>query len=53
MLLQGMWTFRKTQAENTHFLRKGKYHCMADLLFVSFGFSCFAYAELVTYLLDG
>ena len=35
----------------THFVRGGKYHCMADLLFVLFGFSCFAYTELETYLL--
>ena len=31
-------------SENTHLLCKGKYHCMAELLFV-----LFAYAELVTY----
>ena len=32
--------------ENTHLLRKGKYHCMTDLLFDWLGFSCFAYIEL-------
>ena len=36
--------------ENSHLLCKGKYQCTADL-FVLFGFSCFALAELVTYLL--
>ena len=36
--------------ENPHFLFKGKYHCTADLLFVLFGFSCFAYAEIATCL---
>ena len=29
-------------SENTHLLRKGKYHCTADLLFCLFGLSCFA-----------
>ena len=29
----------------------GYFHSEADLLFYWFGFSCFAYAELVTYLL--
>ena len=37
--------------ENTHLLFKGKYHCMDNLLFVLFGFSCFAHDESVTYLL--
>ena len=32
--------------ENTHLLRKGKYHCMADLLFDWFGFSCFVELKL-------
>ena len=31
----------RDEAENTHLLRKGKYHCTADLLFDWFGFSCF------------
>ena len=40
------------QAENTHLLCKGKkYHCMADLLLVLFGFSYFADTESETYLL--
>ena len=30
---------------------KGKYNCMADLLFILFGFSCFAYVEWTTILL--
>ena len=30
--------FQKDHAENTHLLRKGKYHCMADLLFDQLGF---------------
>ena len=34
------------QLENTHLLWKGKYHCMADLLFDWLGFSCFVYVEL-------
>ena len=29
---------------------KGKYHCMADRLFILFGFSCFEYVELATAL---
>ena len=37
-------------AENTN-LRKGKYHYMADLLFISYGLSCFALVELATDLL--
>ena len=37
--------------ENSQLLHKGKYHCMAVLLFVLFGFRCFAYAEFVTYLI--
>ena len=37
------------RAENTHL--KGKYHCTADLLFILFEFSCFAYVELATDLL--
>ena len=41
-LFCSMW-----KTEKTHLLHKGKYHCTADLLFVLFGFSCFAYAELV------
>ena len=32
--------------ENTHLLRKGKYHCTADLLFDWFGFSCFVELKL-------
>ena len=40
-----------TQAENTHLLCMGKYHCMADVLFCSSGFSCFAYVELARDLL--
>ena len=32
--------------EITQLLRKGKYHCTADLLFDWLGFSCFAYVEL-------
>ena len=28
-----------------------KYHCLADLLFILFGFSCFAYVEWTTVLL--
>ena len=39
------------KAEITHLLCKKKYPCMTDLLFVFFGFSNFAYAELVTYSL--
>ena len=39
------------KAENTHLLRKGKYHCMADLLFDWFGFSCFVELKLSTDLL--
>ena len=35
--------------ENTHLLRKRKYHWMADLLFDWLGFSCFAYVELMFY----
>ena len=34
------------KAENTDLLHKGKYHCMADLLFACLGFCCFAYVEL-------
>ena len=30
---------------------KGKDHCTAGLLFILFGFSCFAYVELETVLL--
>ena len=37
--------------ENTHLLRKGKYHCTADLLFDWFGFSCFVELKLQTDLL--
>ena len=33
------------------YLSQGKYHCTADLLFVLFGFSCFAYVELASALL--
>ena len=29
---------------------KGKYHCMADLLFILFGFGCFSSVELATAL---
>ena len=36
-------TLEKVGQENTHLLRKGKYHCTADLMFYWFGFSCFAY----------
>ena len=32
--------------EDTHLLHKGKYYCMADLLFDWLGLSCFVYAEL-------
>ena len=32
--------------ENTHLLRKGKYHCTADFLFDWFGFSCFVELKL-------
>ena len=35
-----------------HSLCKGKYHCMADLLFDWFGFSSFAYVELDTDVQD-
>ena len=38
------------QPDNTHLLRKGKHHCMADLLFNWLGFSCFACVELDRYL---
>ena len=38
-------------AENIHLLRKGKYHSIADLLFVLFGLSYFVYAELTTHFL--
>ena len=38
------------QPYNTHLLRKGKHHCMADLLFNWLGFSCFACVELDRYL---
>ena len=31
---------------NTHLVWKGKYHCTSDLLFYSFGFSCFGCVEL-------
>ena len=31
-----------TPPDNTHLLRKGKYRCMADLLFDWLGLSCFA-----------
>ena len=38
-------------AGNTHLLFKGKYHCsIADLLCYLFGFSCFAFVQLETYL---
>ena len=37
---------RKSWPENTQLLRKGKYHCMPDLLFDWLGFSCFAFVEL-------
>ena len=30
---------------------EGKYHCMADFLFIFFAFGCFAFVELATYLL--
>ena len=30
---------------------KGKYHCMADLLFILFIFSCFSYVEMASALL--
>ena len=36
------------QSDNTHLPRKGKYHCIADLLFDWLGFSCFAYVEFDT-----
>ena len=36
------------RAENTDSSCKGKYHCMADLLFDWFGFSCFSFLELDT-----
>ena len=32
-----------------HSLRKGKYHCSADLQFDWFGFSCFTYVEFKTF----
>ena len=32
--------------ENTRLLRKGKYHCTADLLFDWFRFSCFVELKL-------
>ena len=35
-----------TRPKNTHLLCKGKYHCMADLLFDLLVLSCFAYVEL-------
>ena len=34
------------QPDNTHLIRKGKHHCMANLLFNWIGFSCFACVEL-------
>ena len=43
--------FVKIEPENTHLLCKGKHHCAADLMFYTFGFSCFACDELTTYLL--
>ena len=44
--LSGMSVTPVTKAENTHLLRKGKYHCTADLLFDWFGFSCFVELKL-------
>ena len=32
-------------------LLKGKHHCMADLMFILFEFSCFAYVKLAIALL--
>ena len=32
--------------EYTHLVRKGKYHCMSDLLFDQLGFRCFSCVEL-------
>ena len=46
-----LWKFSYICTENTHLLRKGKYHCMADLLFDWFGFSCFVEMKLKTDLL--
>ena len=33
-------TSEKVKSENAHLIPTGKYHCMADLLFDWFGFSC-------------
>ena len=40
-----LWAMVMVKSENTHLLRKGKYHCMADL-FDWFGFSCFVELKL-------
>ena len=45
------WCFKPARlitTKNTCLFFIGKYHYMVDLLFVLFGCSCFAYAELVT-----
>ena len=43
------WVFqvKKLEAESTHLLCKGKYHCMADLLFYLFWLSCFTFVKLI------
>ena len=46
-----MKMFSYVWAESTTLLQKGKYHCMFDLLFDWFGFNCFPYVEIETYLL--
>ena len=38
----------RSHPENAHL--HGKYHCTDDLLFILFGFSCFAYVEGTTCL---
>ena len=40
------------KSEDTNLLRKGKYHCTPDILFILFGFNCFAFMfnELQFYL---
>ena len=42
----------KMKISREHYLKR-KYHCMADLLFILFGFSCVAYVALTKVLLFG
>ena len=42
---------QKKKRTLSYFVRVSEYHCASDLLFDLFGFSCLAYADIVTCLL--